>query len=126
MQDPFVVDRPLLRDVCLEFAVALVRECENSNLRLLAVELLRVAVPPQQLAGSPEAYSFLAYPVPRLSREERELLQVRENFERIRLRIRGGEVALELDCFGRIGWFFVTGLPQFFEPLQEGLRSHAL
>jgi hypothetical protein len=88
-------------------------------------EIGRLAVPPQVFAGSPEAYSFLAYPVPRLTCEERKGLLVRD-FELVRVPMRGGEVGLELDAFGKIGWFYVHGLPEYFEPLQARVREHAL
>jgi hypothetical protein len=125
MKDPAVVERPFLRDVCPTFAKALASECESIGRSDLAGEISRVVVPPQLFAGSSEAYSFLAYLVPRLIYEERQGLEVRD-FDLVRVPVRGGEVGLELDVFGKIGWFYVQGLPEYFEPLQMGVREHAL
>jgi hypothetical protein len=125
MSNPFVVDRPFLLDVCAGFASALIRECQGIGRADLAAEVSRVVLPLQIFAGSPEAYRFLAYAVPGLTYEERQRTEVRD-FEMVRVPMRGGEVGLELDAFGRIAWFYVSGLPEHFEQLQAGARQHAL
>ncbi len=119
------IEGPLLRDVCSEFADVLIKECAVIGRSDLAGDLVRVVLPPQLIAGSAEAYSFMAYPVPRLTYEERQHLEVRE-FELIRISLRAGQVELELDCFGKIGWFYVKELPEYFEGIKAGAEQHAL
>lgn len=124
MTDPFLVDRPFLSEVCPAFASAVTNSCREIDRSDLAEELVHVVLPPQLIAGSPDSYSFLAYPVPRLTHEQRQLLEVRD-FERIRVPVGAGTVSLELDVFGKIGWFYVDSLSEHYEAVVSGAQ-HAL
>ncbi|WP_373717280.1 hypothetical protein [Roseateles sp.] len=125
MEDPWIVDRPLLADVCPAFARAATTGCQAIGRLDLAIELARVVLPPQIVSGSPASFSFLAYPVPRLTYEERKLLEVRD-FERVQVPVGTGLIQLELDAFGKIGWFYVERLPEHFRTIVQGAQQHAL
>jgi hypothetical protein len=125
MEDPAIVTKPLLADACRGFAGEVMAGCYAIGRVDLADELARVVLPPQIIAGGAPSYSFLAYPVPRLTREERELLQV-QDFELVQVPVRKGVVGLELDAFGKIGWFYVERLPEYYEEVVNGAQQHAL
>ncbi|QGJ20112.1 MULTISPECIES: hypothetical protein [unclassified Polaromonas] len=125
MTDPFLVNRPFLTDVCPAFARAVANGCRVIGRSDLAEEIVRVVLPPQLIAGAPDSYSFLAYPVPRLTLEQRQLLEVRD-FERIQVPVGAGTVSLELDVFGKIGWFYVDMLSEHYEAVASGAQQHAL
>lgn len=122
---PWIFNRPPLADVCPAFASAAATGCQAIGRSDLVAELARVVLPPQIISGSPASYSFLAYPVPRLTNEERRLLEVRD-FEVVQVPVGAGLVQLELDAFGKIGWFYVERLPEYFEALVQGARKRAL
>jgi hypothetical protein len=124
MTAPFIVDRPFLIDVCPAFASAVANGCRVIGRSDLAEEIVLVVLPPQLIAGTPDSYSFLAYPVPRLTFEQRQLLQVRD-IERIRVPVAAGTVSLELDVFGKIGWFYVDTISEHYEAVVSGARQHA-
>jgi len=125
MQDPYIVERPLLRDVCATFTRDHVQACEQASRSDLARDVQASAIPPQALAGIPANFSFLAYPVPRYTREQREKLDV-VDLDPVVIPLSGGQVKLEIDSFGRVGWFYVEGLPQYFEEIRNGASGHAL
>jgi hypothetical protein len=124
MEGPAIVTKPLLADACRAFASAVTAACYAIGRADLATELARVVLPPQIVAGAAPSYSFLAYPVPRLTREERELLQVRD-FELVQVPVGDGVVGIELDAFGKIGWFYVERLTDHYEAVVEGAKQHA-
>lgn len=124
MEYPLIVPKPLLADACRAFASAVTAGCYAISRADLADELARVVLPPQIIAGAAPSFSFLAYSVPRLTREERELLQVRD-FELVQVPVGEGVVGLELDAFGKIGWFYVERLPKHYEAVVKGALQHA-
>ena len=124
MADHAIVTKPLLAEACGAFASSVAHGCQAIGREDLAEELARVVLPPQIIAGTAPSYSFLAYPVPRLTREERELLQVRD-FEVVQVPVGDGVVKLELDVFGKIGWFYVERLPEHYEAVVKGAQQHA-
>jgi hypothetical protein len=125
MEDPAIVTKPLLADACPAFASAVTAGCYAISRADLADELARVVLPPQIIAGAAPSYSFLAYPVPRLTGEERERVQVRD-FELVQVPVGEGVVGLELDAFGKIGWFYVERLPEHYEPVVKGAQQRAV
>src|SRR5213079_1986471 len=100
-----------------------VAACESAGRRDLASDVYACALPPQALAGNAASFSFLAYPVPRYTFEERQKLAV-VDLEPVQILLAGGKVTLDIDSFGRVGWFNVDGLPQYFEEVRNGASKH--
>ena len=79
-------------------------------------QLSRVTMPAQDVNGSPKAFSFMAYPLPRLTYEERSAMELRP-CESILLRSSEGKVTIDLDDFGQVNWFWLSDLPAMYESL---------
>lgn len=64
----------------------------------------------------------MAYPLPRLTREQREKMDVRD-FRSITIRVRNGCITIDLDVLGQINWFYVYNLPELYHQLQNAIAS---
>src|SRR5215207_405608 len=65
----------------------------------LASQLRRVMVPSQAIQGTAQTLSFMAYPMPRLTTEQRASLDLRD-WESIKAPVQQGSITLDLDDFG--------------------------
>ena len=79
-------------------------------------QLSQVTMPAQDISGLPNAFSFMAYPLPRLTYEERCAMELCD-CESILLRSSGGKVTIDLDDFGQVNWFWLSDLPAMYESL---------
>jgi hypothetical protein len=105
-----------LREVWPQHLSALdarLREMDRSD---VAEQLSAVAIPAQAIPGSPVEFSFMAYPIPRLTYEQRLATRFRPE-ETIVVAIASGSVGLILDHFGWIEWFEVCSLPELHAAL---------
>ncbi len=64
----------------------------------------------------------MAYPIPRLTYEERCVVELRDA-ESIPLEIAGGSVTIDLDDFGQVNWFHIENLPMMHHAL-KALHGH--
>jgi hypothetical protein len=90
----------------------------------VATQLERVMVPLQNLKGSENEFSFMAFPVPRLTREQLEKIALRDE-RSIIVRIRNGRIQIEVDDFGQSNWFYVFGLPELYHSLRKSIADLA-
>lgn len=81
-------------------------------------QLNQVFVPSQILDGAEENFSFMAFPIPRLSVEQRLLAHLQEETE-IEVMSGTARIRIVLDEFDRISWFYVEDLPQLFHALKK-------
>jgi hypothetical protein len=86
----------------------------------IASQLPKVHVPSQILDGTPRNFQFMAYPLPRLSYEERQK-HVLFSEETITISGSNWTVSLDIDLFGRINWFYIEGIPELYHALEPHL-----
>lgn len=72
----------------------------------------------QVLNGTPENFSFMAYPVPRLTFEQRQLMDM-QGTTSINVYLQESHIRIDLDDFGKINWFYITNLPEMYAALQK-------
>jgi hypothetical protein len=82
----------------------------------LSQQMRRVVIPRQTLAGSADSFSFLAYPWPRLTYDERMAIELRD-CERVKVELTMSTIAIDMDDFGQINWFYVERFPALFSAI---------
>jgi hypothetical protein len=118
--DPGVLLRMVWQGFFSELQGGLSRVGESE----VASQLEHVLVRSQILRGVPQHFSFMAYSVPRLTREQRANMKMggRRTLE---LELLGGLIQVELDDFGRVNWLYVSELPALYDQLNTSLRRIA-
>lgn len=81
-------------------------------------QLNDILVASQVLNGTPENFSFMAYPVPRLTFEQRQLMDM-QGTTSINVDLQESHIRIDLDDFGKINWFYITNLPEMYAALQK-------
>ena len=102
----------------------LVQEFSRLGRSELVEDARRLSIPSQTLGGAPEAFSFLAFSFPRLTREQRYATAFRVDEEEFELAAAGAKVRVVLNNFGRINWLHIADAPDHFAPLQKALLAH--
>lgn len=108
------VENVLLASICADEVAGLMSELSRLDRQEVAAQLSNVVVPSQALPGDSATFSFMAYPWPRLTQEQRESVSVV---------VGEGTVGLDLDEFGQINWFYVSGVPVMYRLLRS-LNGH--
>lgn len=88
----------------------------------VAAQLECVMVPLQNLKGSENAFSFMAFPIPQLTREQRDEIVLRDE-RSIVGRIGNGRIQIDLDDFGQINWLYVFDLPELYHRLKQSIAD---
>jgi hypothetical protein len=88
----------------------------------LAEQMLRVVIPLQALRGTPESFSFLAYPWPALTYEQRQAMELAE-WDRVMIEIDGGSVGVDLCDFGQVNWFYVDRMPELYSAINLLMKA---
>lgn len=89
----------------------------------LAEQALRVVVPLQMLSGDERFFSFLAYPWPRLSYEQRCVIELQE-FDPVTIDLECASIEVVLDDFCQINWFKIQNAPAWFSMLNDLIKSN--
>ena len=113
MKEPFGV---MLRDACPQVVAKLADHFNNSGDQDLTRQLNEALVVSQVLNGTPEGFSFMAYPVPRLTFEQRQSMVLQET-RAIDVPLPDVRIRIDLDDFGKINWFHVTNYPEMYASL---------
>ena len=121
-QASFSPPGPLLKSIAPTILDDLIDQLQRLGYQETAMELENVVIPLQSLGGSVLSFSFMAYALPRLTFEERNLISLREPIE-IPLLCSNGHIRIALDDFGRINWFFFEGLPDLYSLVVDGIKS---
>jgi hypothetical protein len=100
----------------------LARELQRIGETTLVFQVANVLVPKQRVAGVPEEFSFLAYPMPYLTREQREAAGIQE-WRSVSVNLGEARIRIDLDDFGQINWFYVSDLPGMYSDLTEALAK---
>lgn len=111
-----------LGDVLPAFAGQLEAALFSISEDVIASQVERLFVPTQKLAGQPEQFSCLAYPIPRPTLNERERLPIREP-RTIVVSIGSAQVTVCADEFNLINWIQMAGVPDLHQDLAAGLES---
>lgn len=122
MNEPWLRNGPVLKDPWDNVSRELWGALHEIGEIDVATQFENVMVPLQGLKGSENEFSFMAFPVPRLTREQREKMDVRD-FRSITVRVRGGRIRIDLDVFGQINWFYVYDLPDLYHQLKNSIAS---
>lgn len=85
-------------------------------------QLDNVWVPMQVITGSECSFSFMAYPLPRLTIEERKSTELIGSDS---LFLGGDDliIRIDVDDYGKINWFYINGMPDAFREITFSLRS---
>jgi hypothetical protein len=108
----------MLRDACPKILAKVVEYFDKSGIQYLARQLNEVLVVSQALNGTPDNFSFMAYPVPRLNFEQRQSMDLQET-QTIDVHLADAYIRIDLDDFGKINWFYVKNLPEMYVALQR-------
>lgn len=103
-----------LTEISARFAEELIRCLNEAAHHEVAAQVNSLVVPDQSLAGTADDFSFLVYPYPVLTKEQRGLLAFDER-ENLQPRVFDGLVEFDLDGFGFINWMYVKGLPDVWQ-----------
>ena len=106
-----------LEEVDTFFFSSVLNELEKMNQCAICQEFGEVVLPLQEISGVAQDFSFMAYAWPRLSLEERNSKCLVDPSE-MEISVLGGVVKIHFDWFGRIDWFFVKNIPDFFYALR--------
>jgi len=112
------MEQLLLRELLPREWLQVSAEIEQMGRPYLSEQVPRVILPAQGLSGGPDAFSFMAYPWPRLADEQRVKMALVE-WETLEFRIGDGTVALDLDDFGQINWVHVRNLPDTYHAIKN-------
>lgn len=113
----------LLKEACPWLFDALKQHFEAHNQTGIVEQLPRVFIAAQRLHGTPEDFRFLAYPIPRLTYEQRKNMAFEEVDSLIVELGKSESVRIDISGFGQIEWFYITGLPGAYSEIDEYL-SH--
>lgn len=106
----------MLRDAAPNFLKkinAIFREMGHEEL-IGQMNLIFIAC--QALRGECNDFSFMAYAIPRLTLEERQLLTLQETRE-VSIKFDNGVISIDLDDFGMVNWIYIKNLPEIFHEL---------
>jgi hypothetical protein len=108
----------MLTQACPQLVEGLLVNLRNAGEQGIVDQLERVFVVAQDINGDSQNFSFMAYPVPRLSTAQRQLMELQERRSAV-VDIDNGQVRIDLDDFGQINWFYVTKLPSTYKSLKS-------
>ena len=88
----------------------------------IADQLKKTFLIKQIITGGENDFSFMAYPVPRLTKEELRDAEFCDEIS-LNVKIESGEVKICFDNFGRINWFYIKNLPDIFKILSKSMQD---
>lgn len=118
-------DGVMLKTTCPEMVNELICHLRCVGKEVIASQLEDVIIPFQALGGHGENFSFMAYPIPRLTFEQRQLMDLQDTVS-LEIRYLSGLVRIDLDDFGKINWFYITGLPGIYSAVKEHVQVNNL
>ena len=88
----------------------------------IAEQSLRLVIPLQMLSGEERAFSFLTYPWPQLTYEQRCAIELKE-YDPIILVLDGTAIQIDLDDFGQINWLKIKNGPDIFNDVEALMKN---
>ncbi len=113
----------MLRDVCPHVSSELVRELQRIGETILVLQLAKILIPRQTLAGVPEEFSFMAYPMPYLTLKQRQATGIQDS-RSLSVDLGEARIRIDMDVFGQINWFYVSDLPGMYSDLTIALAMN--
>lgn len=120
IDDPWFGPGPMLKESWSNIFGEILTAVRDVGELETCMQLENVMVPLQNIKGSEREFSFMAYPVPRLTREQREKMEVRD-FRSITVRLRAGRIQIGFDVFEQINWLSVSDIPELYLDLKRSL-----
>ena len=108
----------MLKDACPSIFLGLTEQLSKLGADQLTRQLNNVSIALQALDGTPESFSFMAYPVPGLTLEERQSMDLKDT-ESVEMNLGPAQIRIDLDDFGQINWFYVTNLPGMYSEIRK-------
>jgi hypothetical protein len=124
VSDDFFTSGIILNEHFPDFIKTLREKLDQLGRYDLSTQLSSIIAVYQAVAGNPDEFSFMAYPVPRPNFEQRKTLEIHD-VERIEVEIDSGRIAIDIDCFGFINWFYISNIKYIYKPLVDLLNQHA-
>lgn len=109
----------MLRDAYPDILVKLAEYFDGIDQNIVQ-QLNDILVVSQVLKGTPENFSFMAYPVPRLTFEQRQATDM-QGTKSVSVKLSESHITIDLDDFGKINWFYITNVPEMYAALQKYL-----
>ena len=106
----------MLSIACPSLARNLVTHFQMIKRNDLAVQINNVYIPPQVIGGVLERFSFMAYSIPRINLEQRQVIELRDR-ETISVEFDNRVVNIDIDEFGFINWFDVSNFPEMYKSI---------
>jgi hypothetical protein len=119
-KDPWFGPGPVLRESWADHWGEFLAAVRHIGEVEAATQLESVMVPLQTMNGSEREFSFMAYPIPRLTREQREEMELRDS-RSVSVKVLNGRIRIDLDDFGQINWFYVFDLPELYHKLERSI-----
>jgi hypothetical protein len=116
--EPMFPPAVMLKDACPLIYQDIREQLKNLGTDRIARQLDSVSIALQALDGSPGSFSFMAYPLPRLTQEQRQAMDLQDP-ESIDIDLGGAQIRIDLDDFGQINWFYVTNLPGMYSDIRK-------
>lgn len=108
----------MLKDACPSIFLRITEELNKRGTDQLIRQLNTVSIALQALDGAPESFSFMAYPVPGLTFEQRQSMDLK-GAESIEMNLGSAQIRIDLDDFGQVNWFYVTNMPGMYSEIQK-------
>lgn len=113
----------MLVEACPQLVDSLIDSLNEGANPDLAEQVKRAFVPIQGMSTShAEDFSFMAYPLPRITIEQRKIMQLGEE-KSINVQLLRGRVRIAIDEFGQINWFYVIGSPETYAEVKEHMKK---
>ena len=116
--DDFFSEGVNLKDACPNEFAQLFNYFLDKSKPEIANQLNDLFIPRQVLTGVDDDFSFMAYPVPRLTQEQLKSAVFREE-ESLHLKIDSMLFEVVLDNFGKINWFYVKCCSEMYWCLKK-------
>ena len=111
----------MLRDACPSLVFDLKAWLSEHDSLEIADQLDSTVVVKQRLGGSPDNFTFLAFPIPRLTLEQRITAGFRPDTSLV-LAIGAATATIDIDEFGKICWFEIQNMPSTYAELASHLH----
>jgi hypothetical protein len=108
----------MLRDAFPEVLPIICNSVAGKESSEFEEELYRVRIFSQYLTGVPSDFSFMASAVPIPTYEELLPIELVDE-RRVEINYLDAHISINLNDFGFINWFYVTGFPEMYEAINK-------
>ncbi len=108
----------MMIEACPKIVSEILNSLDDACSEILKTQLQNLFAPAQRIGGVPEQFSIMTYPLPRLTYEQRQLMELVET-QSINVDLGSRKVRIDLDDFGQINWLYVSGIPEMYASIEK-------